>query len=289
MEGLDEVPELVDRALRAGPAAVRGVGREEGDRLVAPVVRPVAGRVQGVEREDRQQLDRGDAEADEVRDPLDEPGERAAPGRVDAGVGVGREAFDVSLVDDRVSEGPAQRRVALPVVVAEVDDDALHGSGEVTRRGAAGRARVAGRDHDPAAVRVEQDPIRGEPQAAFRRERTMGSKAVHLTRLDPRHEGVPVRPGPVRRAVQLDHPRRVVVDAIEQQDVDRARPLRVDRHVDAVRGRHRADRMARPPRRRRERLRHRDRGLDGHVLAPVKMPTLPQRPTLACIIPPSTT
>jgi hypothetical protein len=83
VEGLHEVPELVDRALRAGPAAVRPVRREKRHRLVAPVVRPTAGRVLGVELEHRQQLDRGDAEVDQIRDPVDEAGVacRAATGR----------------------------------------------------------------------------------------------------------------------------------------------------------------------------------------------------------------
>ena len=85
MEGLDEVAELVERALGVGPAAVGRVRREEGDRLVAPVVGPVAGRVPGIEREDRQQLDGRHAEVDEVRDALDEPGERAAALRRDTG------------------------------------------------------------------------------------------------------------------------------------------------------------------------------------------------------------
>ena len=119
---------------------------------------------------------------------------------VDAGAGVGREALDVSLVDDRLREGPAERPVALPVVDAEVDDDALHRRREVT----AGELRalaVAGRDRDAAAVRVEQDAIRGEPQAALRRRWPMGAKAVHLARPDPGTNACqygPVRSSPGR-------------------------------------------------------------------------------------------
>ena len=40
VQRLDQVAELVDGAERVAPRAVAGVGREEGDRRVAPVVRP---------------------------------------------------------------------------------------------------------------------------------------------------------------------------------------------------------------------------------------------------------
>ena len=113
-------------ACAPGPAAVRGVRREERHRLVAPVVRPPVGRVERVELVDGQQLDGRDPEVDEVRDLLDEPGVRAAPRRVDARVRVRGEPPHVGLVDDRVGERPAQRPVALPVVAATVDHDALH-------------------------------------------------------------------------------------------------------------------------------------------------------------------
>ena len=134
VERLDEVAELVDRALRAGPAAVGAVGREERDRLVAPVVGPVARRVVGVEREHRQQLDGGDAEVDEVRDLLDEARVGPAPSRVHPAARVSGEALDVRLVDHGLRERAIERPVALPVVRGEVDDHALHGAPVIDAR-----------------------------------------------------------------------------------------------------------------------------------------------------------
>ena len=79
VQRLDHVPELVERAERVGPRAVAGMGREERDRLVAPVVDQPRRRVLLVEGEHRQQLDGGDAEVLQVRDLLDQPGIGAAP------------------------------------------------------------------------------------------------------------------------------------------------------------------------------------------------------------------
>ena len=108
MERLHEVPELVDRGLRARPAGVGAVRGEEGHGLVAPVVRVAARGFLGVELVDRQQLDRRDPEVDEVRDLLDEPGVGPAERRVHAAVGVGREPADVGLVDHGVGERPVR-------------------------------------------------------------------------------------------------------------------------------------------------------------------------------------
>ena len=55
-----------------GRAGVGRVGREEGHRLVAPVVDEAGGRGQPVELVDGQQLDGGDAQVQQVRDLVDE-------------------------------------------------------------------------------------------------------------------------------------------------------------------------------------------------------------------------
>ena len=112
VQGLDHVAELVHRAERVPARAVRRVRGEERDRLVAPVVDLPGGQSWASNCEDRQQLDRGDAELLEVRDLLDQPGVGAARLLADAGVGVAREPADVHLVDDRSAPtaGAAARR-----------------------------------------------------------------------------------------------------------------------------------------------------------------------------------
>ena len=161
VERLHEVPELVDRGLRARPAGVGAVRGEEGHGLVAPVVRAAARGFLGVELVHGQELDRRDPEVDEVRDLLDEPGVGPAERRVHAAVGVGREPADVGLVDHGVGERPVQRPVALPVVRGEVHDHALHRPQVVVPRAvlarAAGGSPVAVGHGHASPVRVEQD------------------------------------------------------------------------------------------------------------------------------------
>ena len=78
MQRLHHVAELVHRAERIPARAVRLVRREERDRCVAPVVDLARRAILGIELEHRQQLDRGDPELLEIRDLLDQAGERAA-------------------------------------------------------------------------------------------------------------------------------------------------------------------------------------------------------------------
>ena len=291
VERLHQVPELVDRGLRAWPAGVGAVRGKERHRLVAPVVGPAAGRVLGVELVHGQQLDRGDPEVDEVRDFLDEPGVGPADRRVHAAVGVGREPADVGLVDHGVRERPVQRPVALPVVRAEVNDHALHRAQVVVPSavlaGAAGRPAVAGRHGHAPPVRVQQDPVAVEAQPALGCPRAMGPEAVHLAGPDAGHECMPVRPGPVGVRVEVDDARRhVVVHPIEQHELDPGGPFGVDGHVHTVGREGRANGVARA------RLRGRDGfdGLeDGLHRGRLGRLGIAYSPTLACIIPPSTT
>ncbi len=141
VERLHHVPELADRVRLARGHRVATVGREERQRAVAPVVDdPVPGQrvdpreLRRVEVEHRQQLDRRDAEALEVRDLLDDAA--IGPRVRDPGRRRRREALDVHLVDDGVRQRPAKRLIALPVVARQVDDDAAHRRLDVVPRAA---------------------------------------------------------------------------------------------------------------------------------------------------------
>ncbi len=104
---LDHRLELVEGALRVGRRRVRRVRREEAERVVAPVVRQPAQHEVGLVREgvDRQQLDGGDTQPEQVVDErgMGQAGIRAAELLGDAGVQL-RGVLDVHLVDQRLGE-----------------------------------------------------------------------------------------------------------------------------------------------------------------------------------------
>src|SRR5690349_17936108 len=77
-------------------------------------------------------------------------------------------AADVHFVDDRPTRGESQRRVALPVVRATVDDHVLHRGRGVFARGLSRLTAVAVRHNDSAAIRVEQRFRLVKTQAIFR-------------------------------------------------------------------------------------------------------------------------
>ena len=162
--------------------AYAACGAKNDDRLVAPVVDQAGRRGQAVEREDRQQLDGGDPEVDEVRDLVDEARIRAAPGGRHAGAGVGGEARQVRLVDDRLAPGVAERLVALPVVRAGVDHDALHGRRVVGR----GRPIRAGGSRS-----ASRRPGRTDRAAAWSRRSAGRRRAPMVRRRDSRTAGRP--------------------------------------------------------------------------------------------------
>jgi hypothetical protein len=144
VQRLDHVPELVEMGPDLGRHAVPGLGGEVGERVVAPVVperravdRAGPEHLHLIEVEDGQQLDRRDPELGEVRDLLDDAGERAR--RVDLRRWIAGETPDVHLVDDRLVHRAAQRPVPLPVVRRGVDDDARM---EVARMSSGPRAPI---------------------------------------------------------------------------------------------------------------------------------------------------
>src|SRR5205814_1605463 len=114
------IVQALHRRLEVGDDAVgeeARIGREEADRVVAPVVaEPVLGQVALVEPGlDRQQLDGVDAELNQVVDDRRRAQRRegAAPTPVDAGMLLG-EAADMQLVDDRLFPGGLRPPVVAP-------------------------------------------------------------------------------------------------------------------------------------------------------------------------------
>ena len=86
----------------------------------------------------------------------------------DAGIRIPREAGDVHFVDHRIDERPLERRVAFPVVLRRIDDDALHGAGRVVaRRGRLAAVVFLGVGHGER-VRIDQQLLGIESQAGRR-------------------------------------------------------------------------------------------------------------------------
>ena len=120
VKAFDHLLELAERLATARSGGIGGVGGEEGDRVVAPVVQEAlpgegvhAIAIGLLERPHRHELDRVDAERLQVGDLLDEPGERAGPG--DAGGRMLGEAAHVQFVNDRVAGTETVRLLVTPV------------------------------------------------------------------------------------------------------------------------------------------------------------------------------
>ena len=94
----------IDQGLEVLRPSVGRIGREKVDAVVAPIAT-------AREIGDRHQLDRGDAELDEIVQLVDGRAERA----------FGRERPDVQLVDDRLLPGAAAPRPVAPLVGARID------------------------------------------------------------------------------------------------------------------------------------------------------------------------
>ena len=105
MQRLHHVAELVERAEGSRARAVGRVGREKGERRVAPVVREPRRRILRVELEHGQELHRGDAQVLKIGDLVDQPPVSPARLRGQPGARVAREAAHVQLVDDGVKNG----------------------------------------------------------------------------------------------------------------------------------------------------------------------------------------
>jgi hypothetical protein len=123
MQGLHHLPELVDVA----PGEVARIRREEGDRVVAPVVRQaqVDQPALVVEGLDRQQFHRRDAERLQVRDGrFTGQAQEGSAMRLRHFRHLPREAAHVHFVEHAVFHRDRRVPVALPVE-AGVDDHAL--------------------------------------------------------------------------------------------------------------------------------------------------------------------
>ena len=125
MQRPDERLEFCHLAAGLPDSAVRALGREKSNRVVAPVVGQATSQqeVVDVELVNREQFHRVDAEPLQVWNLLDEP--EVGAGQRHAGGPVRREALDVDLVDEQLLQSKVRRDVALPVEGVVVDHNRL--------------------------------------------------------------------------------------------------------------------------------------------------------------------
>ena len=246
VQRFDHVAKFVHRAQRILTRAIRLVRRKERNRRIAPVVDSSRRAILSIELKDRQQFDRGDAELLKIRNLLDQTGVCAAFRFGDAGTGMRGKAAHVHLVDDRARGGPLQRRVAFPVVGAADPPPRSSSPSRRCRPRGGCVAAVVLRNHDGAAVRVEQELGRIEAEAARGIEWSVNPKAIYLAGLDAGYEDVPVVVRSVRFRIDGDHARRTaIVLPIEEQQLHSGSAAGVDTEVDAPRNQSGTQREAR--------------------------------------------
>jgi hypothetical protein len=122
---LDHVAKFVERAQRLRPGAVPAMRREKRQGPISPIIAEARRTVLLVECKHREKLDSADAEVAQIGDFLDEAGVGAAPAPSDTRARVAGEPVDMHLVNDRLSERPTERLIALPIIRADLRDDAL--------------------------------------------------------------------------------------------------------------------------------------------------------------------
>ena len=254
VEALDHGFEFADRA--AGEIAL--LGREKADRVVAPVVGQTLGEQTPVLDEGlhRHQLDRGDAELEQVVDDrrMAEAGERAAQMRGDPRMAHGHAAH-VGLVADRLAPGHAGRLVVAPGI-GVVDHGALgHAAGVVApveREILAATAQPVGvvgvapaqLAPERLGVGVEQQLVGIEAVAGRGFVGSMDAVTVEQARVGLRQIAVPHLVGVFRQREARDLPPTLPVEQA-QLDFGGIRREQGEVHPAAVPGR--AERM-RPPR-----------------------------------------
>ena len=193
VEPFDGIPHLVQFAARE----VLRLGREERERVVAPEVAQLMLDEPTVlqERVDRQQLERGHADLDQVVDGrrVGQRRERAALVRADAFV-LDRHAAHVRFVDHAVVHRRLRRLVAAPAEHVADHDRLRHrsrGVATIERQVGARRMQAiteqrVGPLHLPEEflrVRIQQKLVRVEAMAPFRLIRSVDAIAVQLAGL----------------------------------------------------------------------------------------------------------
>ena len=229
---LDHLLELLHLAAGLTGGAVAVVGREEADRVVAPVVAQPALDEVGVldELVHRQQLDRRDAERRQVleRGRVREPGVGAAQLLGDAGMAL-REALDVHLVDDGLVPGRARRPVVRPVEERARHDALGHVRARVEVVDGTVRVLEAVAEQglvpvdlalDGGGVGIQQQlgGVAAKPGGGL--ERAVDPEPVALPRAQLRRVAVPDH----RRALGQGDPRLGAV-GLEQAELDRVGDL----------------------------------------------------------------
>src|SRR5215813_5365644 len=122
-----------------------------------------------------------------------------------------RETANMHLVDDGLRRGPIERRVALPVVSARINHNALHRLSSIVVLPARGISTVVGWKYHAKSIRVEEDFGWIEARSRLWVETAPHSVTINLARLEARHEHVPIVISKVCGRVDSNHTRGTCV------------------------------------------------------------------------------
>ena len=231
--------------LAEAPGCVPGVGGEESDRVVPPVVReaPIVECALRDELMDRHQLHGGDPERPEVIDDgvVRQPQERPADPVGNLGL-THAHATNVALVDDRLVPGDSRKAVVAPrerVVhdhalghasraVPGVEDLILLGVSDPVSEHDVARFDLAA---DRFGVGIEQELVKVEPVTFLGCVRPIDPESVELAGLYVGQVAVPDQVGSLSKRDPVGG--RRVVRPVEKTELDTGRMLGEDREVDA--------------------------------------------------------
>ena len=243
VQGFDHISEFVDRIAALQADTVPAMWCEIAHRIVSPVIRGARTRRSGraiiqdilfVELLNGQQLDGGDPQLLKVGDLFDQAVVRARV--LDTRRGVLGETTHVHFIDHRFVERMLERCVALPVIVARIDDDALFRAGAVVLSTLGLFAGPVRPIDDLACIRVQQDLVGVEAMPHVWSIGTIHSVGIDLPRGQAMHENVPIVERAMYSRVERDRMAGLgVVKAIEQQQFNGRGVPGKERKVHALR------------------------------------------------------
>src|SRR5262245_62884856 len=116
------------------------------------------------------------------------------------------EPSHVQLVNHGLGKGPLERQIALPVITIGIGYDAFHGQAGIVSRPRRSPPVVSVWDCYSEPVRVEEHLLGVETTSMLRGEWPVRPVGIHLPRLKPRHEDMPIMRGAVLIRIERNHP-----------------------------------------------------------------------------------
>src|SRR5215469_13708222 len=203
--------------------------REERNRRIAPVIHSTARGIGRVELKNRHQLDRSDAQVDQVWNLLNQAGIGARLFGADTRAGMFSEATDVKLIDYCLHERTFERPIPFPVIRGRIGDDTFH-------RNRVAVSCVSTWHGDGKPIRIQQGLVTVESQSARGVVRSRCAESIRLSWPKTGNEYVPVVIRAMNPRIEFDHARwQFSVRAVEEQQLHQGCVLREYAEIHAPR------------------------------------------------------